>query len=72
MSAEKWFYRGKEARALNQPRAIKDSRLSAESRQQFLAGWDEQDRQMQPEPTDAERTEAASVRQRLREFAKTL
>ena len=73
MSAnEKHFYRGRSARAQGEPRAIRDGRLSPAARQQWLAGWDEEDRFRQPPPTSAELAEAASVVQRLKQFARNL
>lgn len=69
---ETWFYRGREARGLGKPRMIKDSRLSAASRERFLAGWDEEDRFWQPTPTAEQIAESNSVVDRLKQFARTL
>jgi len=57
----KWFHRGKFARMRGEERAVKDGRISPQSRQEFYEGWDEQDRYMQPPLTsdqEAERDEA--------------
>lgn len=70
MSGDKYFHRGKEARGHGLPREILDGRMSAESRQQFLAGWDEQDRLSAPPPTQEQLDESARVRSKLRDFVK--
>lgn len=69
---EKWFYRGREARGLGKPRELPDARLSVASRQQFYAGWDEEERLRQPAPPPAQVTEAHDVLDRLKQFARTL
>lgn len=70
-ASEKWFHRGKELRANGRDRAILDGRLSPESRRQFLAGWDEQDRLMR-KPTDDQVAESIRVAGKLRDFAREL
>ena len=51
MSNNKWFYRGREARANNRDRILPDGRISLANRQQFYNGWDEEDRLRTPKPT---------------------
>ena len=65
----KWFYRGREVRGRGKPRHSPNVRLSQANKQQFYAGWDEEERLRQPPPTEAEKSEAESVRQKLRQFA---
>lgn len=55
MSGDKWFHRGKEARSLGHDRTVNDGRLSPASRQQFYAGWDEQDHLMSPQASAAQK-----------------
>lgn len=56
-SDTKHFHAGKEARRLGQSRMISDCRLSADSRQQWYDGWDYQNEQMRPPPTDEQRAQ---------------
>lgn len=71
MSREKWFYRGRDARRLGLDRVVMDGRMSALSRQQFYAGWDEEDRMRNP-PTAAQVAESHRVAAKLKDFARTL
>ena len=71
-SSEKWFFRGREARGRGQARAIPDGRLSIDSRRQFYAGWDEEDRLQRPPVTEAQAAEAANVLARLKETVRKL
>lgn len=56
-SDSKHFHAGKEARRLGHARVISDCRLSADSRQQWYDGWDFQNEQMRPRPTDEQRAQ---------------
>lgn len=55
--SERYFHRGKEARARGLPREVRDARVSLENRQQFFAGWDDQDRNMRPALTPEQNAE---------------
>ncbi len=68
----KWFFRGREARGRGRERAVPDGRVSLDSRRQFYAGWDEEDRLQRPPVTDAQAVEAADVLARLKEAVRKL
>lgn len=71
MSAEKWFYRGRDARRLGLDRVITDGRMSLISRQQFYAGWDEENGRRNA-PTQSEIEESRRVAAKLKDFARHL
>lgn len=64
----KYFHRGKEARSLGKDRILNDARISVANRRDFYAGWDEQDRYMQPPPTLEEIQEADEALEGIRTF----
>ena len=48
------FHAGKQARADGKPFLITDARLKGTSRQSWYDGWNFQDAQMRPQPTEEE------------------
>lgn len=51
------FHAGKDARRRGLPREIPDCRLTSASRQQWYDGFDYQNEQMRPPPTEEQRAE---------------
>lgn len=64
----KWFDRGREARMHGRDRISPDGRLSSKSRQDFYAGWDEEDRQRQPAPTPEQLQESREALDGIRDY----
>jgi hypothetical protein len=70
-SADKAFFRGKEARQLGRPRELVDGRFSLAARTEWFRGWDAEDRFRQF-TTKAQAQEARDVVGKLKQFASTL
>jgi hypothetical protein len=63
----KWFHRGKEARANNQPRDIVDARMSDANRRAFQAGWDEEECRRSPAHEAVTAARLAEFKKQMRE-----
>lgn len=68
---DKWYWRGRSARAENGGRELPDGRISSKSRQEFYRGWDEEDRLRRTATTD-DTEKSKVVLAKLREFASAL
>jgi hypothetical protein len=68
---ERWYWKGRTARANGESRELPDGRVNSGNRLEFYRGWDEEDRLRRPATAqDVEKSKA--VLAKLREFAATL